>query len=247
MTAKILLLLSCALGCSASTVILCSTGETTASGAGCGLSVNSPAANNLTPDGNWFVASGTGGVFQSQAFVTVNNSLPLQAAGPWLANDGGSAWLTPGSNQATTYIDGSFTYFAQTFGLTAGQLANVVIKGSWLADDYAAGIFLNGAVVPESSFPLFGGEGGPMVPFTITQGTVPGEPMFVTGSNTIVFAVENDASNRGAVTSPGNTPTGVRILITEADSIAPGVPEPATFGLLMGGFGALLLVRRRRK
>ena len=247
MITRLVLLLGCALGCSGSTFVLCSTGFSTASGSGCGSAINSPAANNLLPDGNWYVASNSSGTFQSQAFVTVNNALPLQAPGPWLADDANSAWLTATNNQNASVANGTQSFFSTNFTLTAGQVANAVIAGSWLADDYGTGIFLNGVAVAQSQLPAFGSLGGPMTAFSIKQGTLPGDAMFVTGQNTITFGFMNDATNHGAINSPNPGVTGARVLITQADSVPPAVPEPATFGLLAVALGAMVFVHRSRK
>lgn len=230
-----LLLVACAASCAASPFILCSTGEVTATVAGCGTAINSPAANNLLPDGNWYVSSNSSGTFQSQAYVTINNSIPLQAAGPWLANDSSSAWITPTNNQNGQFINGTQIFYSSQFTLTAAQASSAVVSGSWLADDYGTGVFLNGIEVAQSSLPLFGSTGGPMVPFTITGG-------FTTGQNVITFGFKNDATNGGTITNPATGPTGARILITQAAS---GVtPEPATFGILAAGICAMVLARR---
>jgi len=109
------ILLLQALFCSATPITICSTGLATANGSGCGTQINSPAANNLMADGNWYVSSSSSGSFYSQAFVTVNNAFPVQNAGPWLANNTNdangfglnSSWITPASNQSALFINGT--------------------------------------------------------------------------------------------------------------------------------------------
>jgi len=231
---------------------ICSTGLAAATTSGCGPAINSPLANNLLPDGNWYVSSNSSGTFQSQAFVSINNSFPVQNAGPWLANDtstsggigSGSAWITPSNDQNGQYINGAASYFSTHFNLT-GTPALAQISGYWLADDYGSGIFLNGVSVGQSSLPAFGGLGGPLVPFNVTQGNpAMGQAFFVPGQNTLTFGVVNDATNHGQVTNPATSPTGVRVLFTSATD---SVPEPGTM-LLMGGglIGIGLLARRYR-
>src|SRR5450432_2576865 len=153
MTRTIQFLLLSTLGSAAfaGSFTICSTGFATATTSGCGAAVVSPAANNLTADGNWYVASNSSGTFLSQAFVTINNSYPIQNAGPWLANNAndsngvgaGSSWITPTNSQGATYVNNAY-YFATSFSLAGYQASSAQINGYWLADDYGGGIFLNG-------------------------------------------------------------------------------------------------------
>lgn len=226
---------------------ICSTGFNTATVSGCGAAINSPASNNLTADGNWYQASNTSGTMMGQAYVTVNNAFPVQTAGPWLANNAndsngigaGSSWIVPTQSQGfqgTAYINGPY-YFATQFSLTSAQVATASLSGYWLADDYGGGIYLNGANVGQSSMPAFGGLGGPMVPFSITQGV--GGASYQMGTNVLTFGVTNDSSN---VPGIDQSPTGVRVLFTSAS-----VPEPGTLFLMGTGLiGAGLLSRRKR-
>ena len=226
----------------AAPVIVCSTGDSTASAGGCGPGINSPGSNNLSADGNWYVASNPAGAFFSQAYVTINNLDPLQSAGPWLANNAndingvgaGSSWIVLTNNQSNLFFNGH-VYFSTQFVLSATtDLEHFAISGDWLADDYGLGIFLNGTAISQASLPAFGGEGGPMTPFAVTPG------QFVVGANTLTFEVQNDSTDHGALTDTHTgSPLGVRVLFTAAGVPAPtgGVPEPSTWALLLVGFG----------
>ena len=227
MTTRIVLFLASALTCSASTTfVLCSSGFATATTSGCGPAINSPAANSLTSDGNWYVASNSSGTFQSQAFVTINNAAPLQAVGPWLANDAASSWITPSNNQNANYINGTTTYYSTQFSLAGiSDLTSVIIAGDWLADDYGTGVFLNGIAVGQASLPVFGSLGGPMFQFVIDGGNL-GAAAFLPGLNTLTFGTANDATNHGAIVSLGAGPTGIRVVITESDGASPAAPTP---------------------
>jgi len=114
-----------------------------------------------------------------------------------------------------------------------------VIVGRRLADDYGAGVFLNGVSVGQSALPAFSGESGPMEVFAL-NGAYPGGASFNVGQNILTFAVLSDATNHGTINDSSNTPTGLRGVFTQADS-APTVPEPSTFALVGSGIGAAVL------
>lgn len=235
---------------------ICSTGFATATTSGCGPAINSPGANNLTADGNWYVASNSSGTFLSQAFVTINNSYPVQNAGPWLANNAndingvgaGSSWVVPGNNQGSTYINSAY-YYSTQFSLAGTQASTASINGYWLADDYGGGVFLNGVTVNQASLPIFGGLGGPMVPFSISNGNANlGQATFNGGQNTLTFGVVNDSTNHGT-SNGGNTPTGVRVVFSNASvNGADSVPEPSSILLIGAGLlGCGIFAHRRRR
>jgi hypothetical protein len=224
---------------------LCSTGESTATTAGCGAAINSPAANNLSPDGNWYASSNASGSFLSQTFVTINNASPLQNAGTWLANNGndsngvgtGSAWVTPSANQGQVYANGQY-YYSTQFILTAAQAATAAISGYWLSDDYGVGVYLNGIAIPQASLPVFGGVGGPMVAFNISSG-------FTGGNNVLTFGEMNDSTNHGTLPNTNST-TGIRVLISSATA-AQVVPEPGMLAVMGIGIVGIGVIARRRK
>lgn len=260
LTIQILLMTGLVGIASAADFAICSTGFPLIGSSGCGVAINAPPANNLTADGNWYVASSSSGTFMGKAFVTVNNSYPVgptnPSLNPWLANNAndingrgvGSSWLVPGIDQSSQYANNLTTYFAQQFALGSVQAAKASINGYWLADDYGGGIFLNGISVSQSSLPVFGGLGGPMVPFSITNGNASLGQATFQANNTIVFGVVNDTTNHGAtdcrIAYCGTSPTGVRVLFTSGGD---GVPEPSTYLLLGAGLAGLGILARRRR
>ncbi len=156
----------------------------------------------------------------------------IGAAGPavtyyntaYAAENAGSRWISYASNGGSAA--GNFT-LSTTFDLTGYDISTASISGLWGVDNDGE-IFLNGV---STGIILGGGDNQAnfniLHAFSITSG-------FVSGVNTLSFAV----------TDLGQ-PAALRV-----DSIvgeAALVPEPATWGLMIVGFGLVGIAARRRK
>ena len=147
-----------------------------------------------------------------------NNQFPI---GPWINDTTTSRWITPTNNAA----DGTpvTTYeFSTTFDLTGLKASTAAISGAFAADDSAT-IFLNGVQIGAAN------QGGYRFTtnFNINSG-------FIAGVNTLTFTALNS----------GAGPTGLNVLVS---GTATAVPEPATWGLLLVGFGMVGVAARRRQ
>jgi len=138
--------------------------------------------------------------------------------GPWVSDDAGSRWITPTTDAADTLPNGNYT-FSTTFDLTGYSLNGASISGDFAADDSAT-IFLNGVQI---------GSGGGFS-FITGFGATTG---FVAGVNMLTFVVLNS----------GGGPTGLNV---DVSGVA-FVPEPATWGLMIAGFGMVGYAARRRR
>ena len=137
------------------------------------------------------------------AFVA--NPIPT---GSWLANSTTSRWIAPAVNQgypsgAASHAGGSYVY-RLSFYLTGLDPATAQISGSWAADDSGIEIYLNGVSTGNTASGY-----SSLTPFVLGSG-------FVSGTNTLVFFVNN-------VASAGANPTGLRVqdLVGTANVAAP--------------------------
>jgi hypothetical protein len=160
------------------------------------------------------------------AFVADPNGEPF-----WVANSLTSQWIAPSADQdpftGDSFPAGTYTY-RLTFDLGGFDPESALITGSWAADN-SGSILLNGAATGNLS-----GGFAALVPFTISDG-------FVAGTNTLDFAVLNDATPPG---SPNPNLTGLRV---EGITGVAMIPEPETYALLLAGIGLLGFAAGRRK
>jgi PEP-CTERM motif len=140
----------------------------------------------------------------------------------YAAEDGDSRWIalsgngSPGSNT---------TVYRTTFDLTGFNAATANLSGRWGADNFGT-IFLNGSNtgITVSNFSF-------LTAFNIASG-------FVSGINTLDFQIQDFGP-----------PTAFRIddLAGTADLMGGGgVPEPASWALMIAGFGLVGGAMRRR-
>lgn len=173
-------------------------------------------------DANWTLVGGTAWNGGS------NGSFPL--AGNWLAENATSRWLTPTANAGTSLdptADGFYT-FQLRFDLTGFQPGTASFAGRFAADNLVSAATLNGAAITR------GGAGG----FGSWTNFSSGPAVFVNGQNTLNFTLRNLALSSG-------NPAGLRVEFLSS-SVIP-VPEPASWAMLITGFGLVGAAARRRR
>ena len=174
-------------------------------------------------DLNWTLAGGP-------AYVSLDGVYPVGSA--WLANDATSSWITPTLNQGDSLdptSNGNYAY-SLNFDLTGFNPDTASFAGRFLVDNKVSSIILNGNTIFNG---LAGGfSGSDWVNFSANSG-------FVNGANVLTINAVNLAQQSG-------NPSGLRVEFT--DSAVAAVPEPATWALMITGFGMTgFAMRRRRK
>jgi hypothetical protein len=148
----------------------------------------------------------------------------------WLANNSTSRWMTPASNANQSFPAGTSLY-SLSFDLTDFIPSTASFSGRFLVDNRVTALTLNGN--PLLSIPV-GGVGGfraaNWTSFSANSG-------FTAGLNTLQFTVLNAAGG-------GANPTGLRVEFT--GSAVNAVPEPASWAMLIAGFGLVGAMARRR-
>jgi len=150
--------------------------------------------------------------------------------GPWLAETSTSRWLTPTPNAADSFDPSQAGFYNYTLTFDLPTFSAASFFASFAADNAVSQVTLNGNVLALSNGGGFGGWDS----FSASTGD------FVAGLNTLTVQVRNDAQN-------GGNPTGLRVEFGNSD-VAP-VPEPATWALMIigfGGVGAMMRSSRRR-
>ncbi|GAO38607.1 hypothetical protein SCH01S_16_01260 [Sphingomonas changbaiensis NBRC 104936] len=139
----------------------------------------------------------------------------------YVANDANSRWV---SLSADGSPGSNVTFYRLSFSLAGLDPTTAVITGSGGTDN-AGRIFLNGV---DTGINIDGF--GSLVPFMLNSG-------FVAGTNTLDFRV-----------SDFGPPTAFRVDDLAGTANAAGaVPEPATWAMLLAGFGAIAGAARVRR
>jgi hypothetical protein len=161
------------------------------------------------------------------AYTGVQNG--VFPVGPWLEETSTSRWLTPtpnGGDSFDPFAPGEYSY-SLAFDLPTFSAASFF--ASFAADNAVSLITLNGNVLAPTSGGGFGGWDS----FSASTGD------FVAGTNVLTVKVTNWAQN-------GGNPTGFRLEFGQSDVAA--VPEPATWAMMIMGFGAMgALMRSNRR
>ncbi len=168
-------------------------------------------------DAHWTLAGGTAW-----------NSSSINGA--WLGSNATSRWLTPGSNGNASYdgsADGYYDY-SLNFDLSGFSAGTAAFAGRFAADNAVTGIALNGTQIAQGG----AGSFNAWTSFASTGGT------FLSGLNTLTFTVKNVQQSSG-------NPTGLRVEFLE--SAISSVPEPASWAMLIAGFGMVGFASRRRR
>lgn len=197
----------------------------------CAAPASAVTIAGLTNTGAGF-ALGTNGIdsnwklFGGSAFVSGTNGVfPL--ATNWLADTNVSRWITPTNNAGDSLSPVTDDNYAYTlnFSLAGFNPGTASFFGQFAADNLVTSILLNGNLLAAS-----GGGFGSWTIFGATSG-------FVAGTNTLTFNVTNFGQVDG-------NPSGLRVEFVESDVSM--VPEPATWAMLIAGFGLVGATARRR-
>lgn len=183
-------------------------------------------------DGHYtYTATGESAGLSGAGVVSNGSADPFPS---WLPNDATSSWLIPTANQSTNYsttTDSVFTW-TLTFDLTGYDASSASFAGRWTSDNSGVLLF-NGKAI--SSVVTNGYNS--WTSFAATNG-------FLAGLNTLQFVVTDAAS-------PTYNFTGLRAEFlssaVKVATVAPAVPEPESYALMIAGLAAIGLLARRRK
>ena len=148
------------------------------------------------------------------------------AGGPYVFTDPNGNYVTPSDAKAISIQPGgAYTQSVNTYSIsfTLTDISNAMVSGLFAADDSGV-VSLNGIQGASTGNPGYRS----LTRFTFTSG-------FVLGLNTLNFTV----------TDTGGQPSGV--LVSGLTGSAGAVPEPATWGLMLAGFGMIGVGLRSRR
>jgi hypothetical protein len=182
-------------------------------------------------DAHWKLAGvGLDSGYGPAAYTSGQNGVwPI---GPWIAEDANSRWLTPSPVILDTLDqqpnpDG---YYQYSLTFTLPEFSAASFSGRFAADNDVTNITLNGHDLTQPGVPIGG--------FTDWTDFGASTSDFQQGSNKLTFTVRNWAWTSA-------NPSGFRAEFT-GSRLAP-VPEPASWALMILGFGSVgAMVRRRR-
>ena len=157
--------------------------------------------------------------------LSAQSSASLYYNGAYFPDSATSRWISVngiGGVDDETYNDATVD-FSTTFTISAIDPSLVTITGRWAADDRGLDILVNGI---SSGFTVAGFGG--YASFTLNGG-------FRDGINTLDFLVRDDG-----------VPLALRVDGLTATEATAAVPEPASWAMMVGGFGLVGGALRRR-
>lgn len=184
--------------------------------------------SNSNRDINWLVSGGAvqGGPEQAYIPTLVFSTWAGGASNPATAD--GARWITPTSNGRESLPVGTYTYTTAFELPDITQLVDLMLSGTFWADNRVQSISINGITTAYASTYPGNAFGDPGATFALTNG-------FRTGTNNLTVNVRNAGTAANA--------TGFRLA---AFVTASAVPEPGTWMLMLLGFGAIGFSMRYR-
>lgn len=199
----------------------------------------------------------------AQAAGIVNGGFEEASISPWTVGPGGAlsainSFSAPDGAKVAlitfeAYFDGGSTSVSQTFEADADGLFDYAFR---LGRAEAIGPFndvglsfaakIDGTLL-SGALPAFDGSGGNYPAFTQLLSSYAGSTFLAQGSHTLTFEFARTASGFGR--SPYFLMDGVSVTAQASPDPGPGtaVPEPATWALMITGFGLAGASLRRRK
>jgi hypothetical protein len=179
-------------------------------------------------DSHWTLDGGS-------AFISgVQGTFPLN--GPWLDEntDTASRWITPTSTAGDSVDprNAGFYQYSLTFDLTAAQASDASFLGQFAADNGIQWIKLNGTAI-------LGSDSGSAIGGFSSWTNFAASSDFQAGANTLTFDVVNFGQASG-------NPSGLRVEFLSSNE-GNAVPEPASWALMIGGFGLTGAALRRQR
>ena len=147
----------------------------------------------------------------------------------WKPDSAISRWLSPTTTAGDDVAAGVYIY-STTFSLTGFNLATASISGQFLGDNAVNSVLLNGVQIATGP--------GSFSTFTAFAAT----SNFVADINTLTFVTYNDSGPGGVRVEVGGTADAIVVIPP-----ATPVPEPATWALMLSGFGMVGFAARRRR
>lgn len=190
-----------------------------------GLDANGVAlvGGNGQVDANYTFTATTGGATTGTQAVTYY--IPA-----YIADSSSSRWVSYTADRGQMFVAANYT-FTTTFDLAGFDSESASLSGFVGADNEAT-VFLNGTAIGG----VYGYRLGTFQELTAFSTT--DSALFRTGINTIDVVLRN-VDRDAAVRIDGLTVT--------ADALVAGVPEPATWALMIVGFGAVGGAMRRKQ